>query len=170
MKISRRPVIAGGIALLTAPSIGASQSAGKMRRIGVLGLGASGSQEPIWDAFVAEMARRGHVVGRNLAIERRFAGKDAQGLDSLAAELVALKVDVVVAVGGTLSVQAAMKATAGIPIVMLSSAEPVRDGLVASLAHPGGNVTGNSTIGLELLVKRLQLIAEATGKVSRVAY
>ena len=78
MKISRRPFIAGGIALLTAPSIVAPQSAGKMLRIGVLGLGASSSQEPIWDAFVAEMARRGHVVGRNLAIERPFAGKDAQ--------------------------------------------------------------------------------------------
>lgn len=169
--ITRRGISLGGsVALLGVPGIAFPQSTGKLYRVGVLGLSASSSQEPIWDAFVAELARRGHVEGRNLAFERRFASRDAKDLDSLAAELVALNVDLVFTSGGTSAAQAAKKATTTIPIVMLGSAEPVRDGLVNSLAHPGGNITGNSAIGLELQVKRLQLIAEAVGKPNRIAY
>lgn len=83
---------------------------------------------------------------------------------------MALKVDLIFTASGTPGTLAAKKATATIPIVMLSSAEPVRDGLINSLARPGGNVTGSSIFGLELLVKRLQLIAEAVDKPTRIAY
>ena len=171
--ITRRSVsLAGGIALLAVPGIVFPQSTGRTFRIGVLGLGtgALDFKNPIWAAFIDELRKRGYEEGRNLAIDFRLAVKDSQGLDSLAVELVALKVDVIFTVGGTPSVQAAKKATTTIPIVMLSAADPVRDGLISGLAHPGGNVTGNAILGSELVVKRLQLLSEAVGKPKRIAY
>lgn len=139
-------------------------------RIGVLALDSPTRQDPVWQTFTAEMSRLGYVENRNFIVELRLARADGKDLDSLAAELAALKVDVILAVAGTPSVLAAKKATSTIPIVMLSAVEPVRDGVVSSLSRPGGNVTGNSIVGLELLVKRLQLVAEAVGHPTRIAY
>lgn len=170
MNFRRRPLVISALTLLAVPGIALPQSTGRVYRIGVLGIAPPSSNAPIWDAFVADLARRGYDEGRNLAFEIRHTGKDGRGLDILAAELVALKLDLIFTTSGTPGVLAAKKATTTIPIVMLSSAEPVRDGLISSLARPGGNVTGNSTIGLELLVKRLQFIAEAVGKPTRIAY
>lgn len=170
MNHRRRPVVIGALALLAAPGSALAQATGRVYRIGVLALTAPSADPALWDAFIAELARRGYDQGRNLALEVRYAGKDGQSLDDLAAELVALKVDVILTVSGTPGTLAAKKATTTIPIVMFSATEPVRDGLIASLARPGGNVTGSAIFGLELLVKRLQLIVQAVGKPSRIAY
>jgi putative ABC transport system substrate-binding protein len=169
MKSQRRNLVVATSTLLALPSISFSQSA-KHYRIGVLALEETRVQEPIWDAFLTEMARLGYVQGRNLTIERRFSARDGRNLESLAVELAGLKIDLLYAAGGTPSVQAAKMATSDIPIVMLTSAEPVRDSLVASLSHPGGNVTGNAIFGLELLIKRLQIIAEIMGNPGHIAY
>jgi putative tryptophan/tyrosine transport system substrate-binding protein len=166
----RRSVVAAGVGLFASPTVELVHAANAVCRIGVLTLGAPDRQDPVWLTFTAEMSRLGYVENRNLTIETRFARPDGKDLDDLAAELVALQVDVILAVAGTPSVMAAKKATSTIPIVMLSAVEPVRDGLVDSLSRPGGNVTGNSIVGLELLVKRLQLVAEAVGSPARIAY
>ena len=170
MGLRRRPLVLGALTLLAAADRAITQPTSKVHRIGVLGLAPPSANPPIWNAFIAELARRGYDEGRNLAFEIRYPGKDGHSLDLLAAELVALKVDLIFTASGTPGTLAAKKATATIPIVMLSSAEPVRDGLINSLARPGGNVTGSSIFGLELLVKRLQLIAEAVDKPARIAY
>lgn len=170
MGLRRRPLVLSALTLLPAADRAFTQPPGKVHRIGVLGLAPPSANPPIWNAFIAELARRGYDEGRNLAFEIRYPGKDGHSLDLLAAELVALKVDLIFTASGTPGTLAAKKATATIPIVMLSSAEPVRDGLINSLARPGGNVTGSSIFGLELLVKRLQLIAEAVDKPTRIAY
>lgn len=170
MNIQRRPLIVSGMALVAVPRLVIAQTPARVWRVGVLVPAGSSLQLAPWGAFIAELSRLGYVEGRNLAFEICHAGQNSRSLDNLAAELAGLKVDLVFAAAGTPSVRAAMKATTSIPIVMLSSAEPVRDGLVASLARPGGNVTGNSIFGLELAVKRQQLISQALGKPSRIAY
>jgi putative ABC transport system substrate-binding protein len=170
MNSRRRPMILAATALLAMPACVFSQTAGKQYHVGVLLPSIPSADEPVWNAFITELKRRGYSEGRNLVLHLRAAGKDGQDLERQAIELVSLKVDVLVASAGSPSVQAAKIATSSIPIVMFTSAEPVRDGLVDSLARPGGNVTGNSVIGLELLVKRLQLIAEVVGKPDRIAY
>ena len=105
---------------------------------------------PIFNEFMAELARRGYREDVNLKIVRRNAALDGHNFDRMALDLVEQKPDLIVTTAGTASVQAAKKATSTIPIVMMSSVEPVRDGLVASLARPGGNLTGNSLNGIEL--------------------
>lgn len=120
-------------------------------------------------AFRSSLERRGLVEGKNLNILLRTPEPNAQYLTA-AHELVAADVDVIVAMGGSLSVRAAKEATQSIPIIMMSSADPVGDGLVASLANPGGNVTGNCIFGVELVLKRLQLLVHAVGKPTTAAY
>ena len=110
----------------------------------------------------------GYVEGQNLVIEWRYAEGRDDHLPGLATEMVRLSVDLIVA-DATLAIQAAMRATSTIPIVMAGSADAVRGGLVSNLGRPGGNVTGNSTMLAETSVKRLQLLKEAVPKVSRVA-
>jgi len=141
---------------------------GKVFRIGVLTFDESNSPSPSWTALVAELVKGGYVEGRNLAFERRDARADAQRLDGLAVELVALQVDLIVTMAGRLGVVAAKKATTSIPIVMVGIGEPVRWGLVASLARPGGNVTGNASFGNDLFIKQVELIVEAVGKPVRI--
>lgn len=141
---------------------------GKVFRIGVLTSDERYASSPVWTAFIAELVKRGYVEGRNLAFERRDALADAQRLDRLAEELVALQVDLIVAIAGRLGALAAKKATTTIPIVMVGIGEPVRWGLVASLARPGGNVTGNASFANDVFLKRLQLIVEAVGKPARI--
>jgi putative ABC transport system substrate-binding protein len=119
-------------------------------------------------AFRQKLRDLGYVEGQNIGIEYRWAEGHDDRLPGLAAELVRLNVDVIVTTG-TPSAFAAKQATAIIPIVMASAGDPVRSGLVASLAHPGGNVTGFTVLGPELEGKRLELLKQAVPRISRVA-
>ena len=143
-----------------------AQSSGKLALVGVLYPGGQ-PLGPV-EAFRDGLRERGYVEGRNLKLEWRFAeGHDAR-LPRLARELVSLKVDAIFAIN-TQAAQAAKSASETIPIVVARVADPVRTGLVASFAHPGGNVTGLSSITDELAGKRLQLSREALPKAQRVA-
>ncbi len=119
-------------------------------------------------AFRQKLSELGHVEGRNLQVDYRYADGGLQELPALAAELVALKVDVI-ATDGSLATRAAQQATTTIPIVMVVSAAPVEQGFVKSLGRPGGNITGLSMVLPELAMKRLELIKELNPKVKRVA-
>lgn len=163
-------LVSGALALLLPPRL-AAQPVRKVHRVGVLGPDTSDGEGPVWDAFVDELAQRGYVQGRNLLLELRLGqGDRPEQLDKLAAELVALKPDVIYAARGTVSALAAKRATATIPIVFYSSGDPVAMGLVASLARPGGNVTGNAVQGFDLLGKAIELLTETLPKVRRIAY
>ena len=119
------------------------------------------------DAFRQELSKLGWIEGKNIAIEYRFAEQKPERLPELAADLVRLKVDLIV-VTGTPAALAAKSATTTIPIVMTSAADPVGVGLVASLARPGGNVTGLSSLTSELNTKRLEILKDAVPKLARV--
>src|SRR5262245_36281529 len=122
----------------------AAQDSAKPKRVGVLLLSSPQSDPVIrrvWETFVDGLGEHGWEVGRNVVLEGRFAGPDPARLSELAAELVALKVDAIVA-GNSQSVDAARRETTTIPIVMLNVSDPVKSGFVASLARPAGNITG----------------------------
>ncbi|MEO5953650.1 MAG: ABC transporter substrate-binding protein, partial [Chloroflexia bacterium] len=122
-----------------------------------------------WNEFVRELARLGFVEGRNIAFERRFGNElQPEGIRKNAAELVALKVDLIYAARGSLTALVAKNATNSIPIVFFSSADPVGLGLVPSLSRPIGNVTGNSVSAFEFFPKNLQYLSEIAGKLERV--
>ena len=156
---------AGG--LLVAPFAADAQQAAKVARIGFLGTNRAVAL-PHVDAFLQGLRDRGYVEGHNLVIEFRDAEGKLERLPALAAELVALKVDVIVA-ATTPGALAAKQATNTVPIVFAVAADPVTDGLVASLARPGGNVTGSSYLGPDLIGKLLQLLKQAVPGVGRVA-
>ena len=120
------------------------------------------------NAFIAALRELGYTEGQNIAIERKFGEGDADRLRRLATELVELQVDAIVALS-TPAARAAKQATTTIPIVAIAVADPVEDELVASLARPGGNVTGTTFLGPELVAKRLQLLREIVPGVSHVA-
>jgi len=141
----------------------AQPAGGKVYRIGFLGPG-SGLPVP----FLTGLRDFGYVEGQNILIEYRWAEGKYERLPDLAAELVRLKVDVLVT-GGTAGVRAAKQATTTIPIVMTTSGDAVSSGLVASLARPGGNVTGSTFFVPELMAKRLELLKEAMPRTARVA-
>ena len=119
------------------------------------------------EALRQELSKLGWIEGKNLTIEYRFAEQKQERLPELAAELVRLKVDLIV-VRATPATSAAKRATTTIPIVMAASADPVGTGLVASLARPGGNVTGLSALSVELNTKRLEILKDAVPKLARV--
>ena len=121
-----------------------------------------------WNAFRQALQELGYVEGRSIRFESRWAQGRSERLPGLAAELVRLRVDVLVTGGGE-SARAAKKATAAIPIVMATGADPVRLGLVESLGRPGGNVTGVTSLSTELIAKRVELLRELLPKISRVA-
>jgi putative ABC transport system substrate-binding protein len=127
--------------------------------VGFLSSRSPGEAATVVAAFHQGLAETGYVQGQNVAIEYRWAEGRYDRLPVLAAELVGLKVDMIVATGGTPSALAAKNATSKIPIVFVSS-DPVKYGLVASLSRPGGNLTGFSLLGDELLPKRLELLSE----------
>ena len=129
-----------------------------VHRIGWLSAGAPYAELEI-EAFRQGLRALGYVEGQNLVIEGRYAEGRAERLPDLAAELVRLQVDVIVA-GGTAAIRAAQHATSTIPIVMATTYDAVGEGFVASLAQPGGNITGLSWLGAELLGKRLELLKE----------
>jgi putative ABC transport system substrate-binding protein len=152
--------------MLAAPRASQAQQPAKVARLGILGAGsATGAR---LEAFIQGLRDLGYVEGRNLVIEyRNHEGKEER-LPALAAELVALKVDVILAVS-TLPALAAMKVTRTLPIVFAAAADPVTSGLVTSLARPGGNVTGMSGVAPELVGKCLELLKQTVPGVSRGA-
>jgi len=167
--ITRRRFLATtGAAALTAPLAAKAQQAGKVYRIGFLSSTSASTARNVLEAFRQGLGELGWVEGRNVVIEYRFSEGQHDRLPELAAELVGLKVDVIAA-GPTPPALAARNATRTIPIVMTAVGDPVRLGLVASLARPGGNVTGVSfDVGLEVFAKGLELLKESAPKLRRV--
>jgi putative ABC transport system substrate-binding protein len=157
------------LGLLLAPLVAEAQQTGKVYRVGVLALNTAAGNAPDVAAFRERLGQLGYVEEQNLHMETRFADGERDRLPGLAADLVRLNMTVIMTIT-TPAAQAAKAATATIPIVMAGSADPVALGLVASLAHPGGNVTGvTNNPGRSFMVKHLQLLKEAAPKVSRVA-
>jgi putative ABC transport system substrate-binding protein len=156
---------------VTRPLGGRAQPTTKMPRLGLLLPGRSemsDSSLPTQNGFLQGLHELGYIDGRTIAIERRYGEWNADRLRELAAELVAEKVDVIAAFS-TPPARAARQATSIIPIVAIAVADPVGDELVASLGRPGGNVTGTTFLGPELVAKRLQLLREVVPGLSRVA-
>ena len=143
-----------------------AQQAKKMARIGVLRPGSPG--DPMVESFRQGLRDLGYVEGQNIAVEYRWAEEKLERLSDLAAELVRLKVEVMLA-GSTPSVRAAQKATKTTPIVMAAGIDPVEAGVIQSFARPGGNVTGLTIMSPELSGKRLELLKETIPGISRVA-
>ena len=158
------------LGLVAAPLAVEAQQTAKVPRVGYLNPGSA--SDPLTqrrlNAFRQGLRELGYVEGQNIAIESRWAEGKYDRYPALAADLVRLKVDVIVAHGGT-ATQAVQQATRTIPIVMSLVLDPVGSGLVPSLARPGGNVTGTSFMGPDLVGKQLQLLKEVVPKVSRVA-
>jgi putative ABC transport system substrate-binding protein len=144
-----------------------AQQTGKVLRIGFLDSSTASGIAVLVDAFRQELSKLGWVEGKNITIGYRFAEGKRERLPELAAELVRLKVELIVVPAGP-SVLAAKGATTTIPIVMTNPADPVGEGMVASLARPGGNVTGLSSLGPELNTKRLEILKDAVPKLGRV--
>ena len=140
----------------------------KVARLGFLSLSTPDDAAVVRDAFWEGLRELGYVEGQNVTVEYRYAEGREERLPDLAAELVALSPDVIVSVA-TQANLAAKQATSTIPIVMANSGDPVGTGLVASLARPGGNITGLTALAVGLAAKRLQLLREAVPSVSRVA-
>ena len=155
------------LVLATALATEAQQTA-KIPRIGFLSLNSAPNLH-LHQAFRQGLRELGYVEGRNLVIEYRDAAGKLERLPALAAELVALKVDVIVTGGGTPPALAAKQATQTVPLVFSSAPDPVTDGLVTSLTRPGGNVTGLSNLNFELVGKCLEQLKHAVPGVSRVA-
>jgi putative tryptophan/tyrosine transport system substrate-binding protein len=156
-------------ALLFALCFSASaQQTGKIFRIGFLDSSTASGMAVLIDAFRQELNKRGWIEGKNVTIEYRFAEQKNERLPELATDLVRLKVDLIV-VAAQNTALAAKKATTTIPIVIANVADPVGAGLVASLARPGGNVTGLSNLATELNTKRLEVLKDAVPTLARVA-
>ena len=155
-------------ALLPSPSFDAEgQQRGKIARIGFLGGSSASAYSTNLEALRQGLGELGYVEGKNIAIEHRFAeGKDR--IQALAAELIGLDVSVIVT-SGMPAVIAAKKATSTIPIVTAGADNLVEAGLIASLAHPGGNITGSTRVDADFSAKRLELLKESFPKLSRVA-
>jgi putative ABC transport system substrate-binding protein len=155
-------------ALLLALSYSAeAQQAAKIPRVGILFIG--GRDQPHLEAFKQGLRERGYIEGKNIVLDYRYAEGNADRLPSLAAELVQLKVDVIVTTSGN-SARAATEATKTIPIVLTTGADPVKSGLAESLARPGRNVTGLSIVEEDLSGKRLEILKETFPKMTRLAY
>ena len=132
-------------------------------------LGSTSRGEPFVAAFLEGLAETGYVEGQNAAIEYRWAEGRYDRLPALAAELVKRRVDVIVTQGGIPATRAAQSATSTIPIVFAVGTDPVGDGLVASLARPGGNLTGVTFMMTELMPKRLELLSELVPQAGMIA-
>jgi putative ABC transport system substrate-binding protein len=162
-------IVTLALGLLAAPLAAEAQQAGKVPRIGYLSAGSPSGVPHLLEAFRQGLRELGWVEGQNIVIDYRYAEGRFDRLPDLAAELVRLKVDVIVAAATATSV-AAKNATSTIPIVMIGVYDPVERGLVASLARPGGKITGLTFYtGPELVGKYLELLKEVVPKVSRVA-
>jgi len=156
------------LVLLATPLAAQAQGPGKVPRVGYAFARVSSEDQHAWDAARQGLRELGYVEGQNIALEVRWAEGRYERLPALVAELVRLKVDVLV-VGTTPGALAAKSATRTIPIVMYAVGDPVGSGLVASLARPGGNLTGLSLFNREISGKRLELLKESLPSISRVA-
>ena len=156
------------VLILASASISRAQQPGKVYRIGTLDGGSPTGRAYLWDAFRQGLRELGYVEGKNLILEQRWSEGNREQQAALVDELIRRKVDVI-ATASTGPALAAKKATSTIPIVMASQSDPVGTGLVASLARPGGNVTGMSSMNLELGGKRLEVLKDAVPKIARVA-
>jgi putative ABC transport system substrate-binding protein len=156
------------LGLLAAPLAAEAQQAAKIARIGYLSINLAANPH-LREAFLQGLRDLGYVEGRDVVIEDRSAEGKLERFPALAAELVALKVDVIVTAGGPPAALAAKQATRTLPIVFAAAADPVTDGLVTSLARPDRNVTGLSILAPELVGKRLEQLKQAVPGVSRVA-
>jgi len=160
--------LAVGTTLLALSFPAEAQQPGKVPRIGFLESGGDERTKNRLAAFQQGLRELGYVQGKNILIEQRYAAGQFEKLPELAAELVRLKVDVILA-GGAPAAHAAKEATTTIPIVMGNAADPVGTGLVVSLARPGGNITGLSDFFAGVITKRLELLKEVVSSATRVA-
>ncbi len=167
MIIRRRPFVASGMTLLALPVGAFAQATEKLVRLAILEGGSAAATKPFENAFLGELATLGRNEGGNLVVDRRFADGKIERLPELAAELVRLKPDVVLA-PTRLATEAVLKATRSIPVVFANFPDPVAAGVVASLARPGGNATGCTSIPFEVTGKRLELLKETIGRVARL--
>ena len=168
---ARLILVVAATSILAVVPVAHAQPAGKVPRVGYFSP-YSGSDPEFQhgrDLFLLALRELGYVDGQNIAVEYRWAEGKNERLPRLAAELVHAKVDVLVANGGTPSARAAQQATRTIPIVIAGAVDPVGSGLVASLARPGGNITGSTLIPEALVGKQLELLTQVVPKVSRVA-
>jgi len=164
-QLKRREFIAllGGAATAWPLAARAQDAPGKVARVGII------DNSPSWDSFRQQLRELNYVEGQNIAyVYLRTDGSPAQ-LEAAAAALVQLPVNVIVAFG-TPRAQAAQRATKTIPIVAISIGDPIAAGLVTSLAHPVGNITGNTILGPDIVTKKLQILKDAFPAVARVAY
>ena len=166
--MNRRAFIATATAILVAPLAADAQQAAKVPRIGFLGNSTAALEANLVGPFREGLRDLGYVEGRDVLIEYRWAGGKYEGFPALIGELVAQKVDVIVT-AGTPAALAVRKATPSIPLVMVAVGDPIGVGLVASLARPGGNSTGLTSIAAELEGKRLELLREVIPKISHIA-
>src|SRR5262245_15779797 len=170
MKWAAVPSILVAVVLLAVGVIAEAQQPKKVSRLGYLS-----NTDPATDSSRAEGIRLalrelGYIEGKNIIIEYRYAAGRRDRYPELAAELVRLKVDIIVVAGGTIPIQAVKNATSTIPIVMSGGGgDPVKAGVIESLARPGGNVTGLTLLNRDLGGKRLELLKESVPKLARVA-
>ena len=167
----KRFVFAGSIVVILSivlPVLAVAQQGTKVARIGVLWGGETTFAAPYLEAARRALIDLGYVDGKDFIAEPRFGERKPGAIDTLAADLVQRKVDVIVAAGDP-SIHAARRATTTIPIVMIAAGDPVRSGLVTSLGRPGGNLTGMTFLSSELAGKRLEMLKQAVPTASRVA-
>jgi putative ABC transport system substrate-binding protein len=167
--MNRRDTILALAALGATPLVASAQQQGKVWRVGFLATSRveSADSDRFYGPFMWGMRDLGYIEGKNLTIVLRSAEGKAESLPRFASELVALKVDAIVAVGTT-AISAAQKASSTVPIVMATAADPVASGFVKSLSRPAGNITGLSNLGAELSVKQLELLREIVPRLSSV--
>jgi putative ABC transport system substrate-binding protein len=164
---NRKWVVVLAVAFVLCGAVAQAQQTGKVFRIGILDPSTASGSAVLWEAFRQELSKLGWNEGKNITIEYRFAEQKGERLPELAADLVRLRVDLIV-VPDTPPTLAAKSASTTIPIVVANAADPVGAGLVASLARPGGNVTGLSSLSPELGTKRLEILKDAVPKLARV--
>jgi ABC-type uncharacterized transport system substrate-binding protein len=168
MKKAAAASILCAVMLLTFAVIAEAQQPKKVPRIGYLSAASASSQVANLEAFRKGLRELGYAEGKNFVIDERYAEEKLDRLNELGAELIRLNVDVIVT-GGPVATRAAKGATSAIPIVMGYDSDPVGNGFVSSLAHPGGNITGLSSLAPEISGKQLELLKEIVPKLSRVA-
>ena len=161
-------IVTLALGILLVPLLADAQQSKKVPRIGFLASSSAERDQSRLDAFQQGLRELGYSEGKNIVIEQRYAAGQFEKLPELATELVRLKVDILV-VEGAPAAHAAKNATGTIPIVVGNAADPVGTGLVASLARPGGNITGLSDFNLAVVTKRLELLKEVVPSASRVA-
>jgi putative tryptophan/tyrosine transport system substrate-binding protein len=166
--MTTRLIVTALLLVLAAPLAAAAQQAGKVWRIGFLGNSTPALEANLVGPFRDGLRDLGYLEGRNVLIEYRWAEGQYERFPALIADLIALKVDVIVT-AGTPATQAVKKATSSIPLVMVAVGDPVATGIVASLRRPGGNITGLTSVSEDLEAKRLELLREVLPTVSRLA-